>query len=334
MNISAKDDRGFTLVELAVILVIVGMLITMGASLLGPLVKSAKHNETKEALNGAIASVTGFGAINDRIPTTAEFPSTVRMPKDAWGASLFYIPETNLVTAAAGGICGRKTTTLTVVLCPDAACAAPTATITDVAFAALSGGENKNIQTANSGGAINVYDPDVPNIDDYAADMNRAEAYDDVVKWITLNELRIKAGCVGAQLKILNNELPSGAASSAYSATAYADGGVPFASGGEYRWCVQGTLPGGVAISPATTSVDCASLAEASWGQSDTLVFSGTAAGVGSFNIIIFARDDNDSASTDDNVAQKSLVITINPASGGGGGGGGGGGQGGGQGNN
>jgi hypothetical protein len=251
--------------------------------------------------------------INDRIPTTAEFPSAVRMPKDAWGASLFYIPETNLVTSTSGGICGRKTTGLTVVLCPDATCATPTATISDVAFVALSGGENKNIQTANSGGTINVYDPDIPNIDDYAADMSRAEAYDDVVKWLTLNELRIDAGCVGAQLKILNNELPSGTVGTAYSATAYADGGVPFASGGKYRWCVQGTLPVGVVISPNTTSVDCASLAEAAWGQSDTLVFSGTPIAAGSYNLTIFARDDNDTSSTDDNIAQKSLVITINP---------------------
>jgi len=310
---SVKGQYGFTLIELAVILVIIGMLITMGAGLMGPLVKSAKYNETKETLNGAVATVTGFGTINNRIPTGVEFPSVVRIPRDSWRGSLFYIPEADLVTTTDGGICGRKSTGITVALCPDSTCAAPTATITDVAFVVLSGGENKNIQTASSAGTVQVYDPDIPGIDDYTTDMNRTEPYDDIVKWLTLNELRIKSGCVGAQLKILNNELPFGSIGTAYSAMTYTDGGVPYAAGGKYKWCVQGTLPGGVAITPNTTSVNCAGLAEASWGQSNTLAFSGTPVGSGSFNILIFARDNNDSVSTNDNIAQKSLVITINP---------------------
>ncbi|MFQ5736715.1 MAG: type II secretion system protein [Thermodesulfobacteriota bacterium] len=312
-------DRGFTLVELAVVLVIVGMLITIGAGLIGPLVKSAKYNETKETLTGALDSVTGFGTVNNRVPTTAEFPSAVRVPKDAWGAMLIYIPEANLVDTTAGGICGRKTTSITVLLCPDAACASPTATITDVAFVVLSGGENKNIQTASAAGTVKVYDPDIPGVDDYTADMNRAEAYDDIVKWLTLNELRIKAGCVGTQLKVLNNEMPSGTVGTAYSAEAYSDGGVPYASGGKYGWCVQGSLPSGISIKPNTTSADCAALAEGSWGRRDSLAFSGKPKASGSFNITIFSRDNNDSSSSNDNVAQKSLVLTINPAAGKGG---------------
>ena len=152
MKIHAIDNRGFTLVELAVILVIIGMLITIGASMVGPLMKTAKYNETKESLNAALASVEGFGAVNNRVPTTAEFPSAVRMPNDAWGSALVYIPDASLVTTASGGICGRKSTALSVVICPDAACAAPTATITDVALVALSGGGEKKKQTTGVGG--------------------------------------------------------------------------------------------------------------------------------------------------------------------------------------
>jgi len=313
MKRCATDSRGFTLVELAVILVIIGMLITIGASMVGPLMKTAKYNETKEALNAALVSVSGFGTVNNRVPTTAEFPSAVRLPNDSWGSSLVYIPDASLITTTAGGICGRKSTALSVVICPDAACAAPTATITDVAFVALSSGENKNRQTANAAGVVKVYATDIPAVDDFTADMNRPEQYDDAVKWLTLSELRINTGCVGAQLKILNNEMPSGAVATAYSAVAYADGGAPYAAGGNYRWCVQGALPAGVSIVPNTVSANCAALAEGSWGQANTLVFSGTPAASGSFSITVFARDNNDAASGNDNIARRSMVITINP---------------------
>jgi len=313
MKISATDNKGFTLVELAVILVIIGMLITMGASMVGPLMKTAKYNETKETLNGALASVSGFGTINNRVPTATEFPSAVRMPKDSWGSSLVYIPDASLITTTAGGICGRKSTALSVVICPDGACAAPTATVTDVAFVALSAGENKNRQTANAAGVVKVYATDIPAVDDYATDMNRPEQFDDVVKWLTLNELRINSGCVGAQLKILNNEMPYGTIATAYSAIAYAAGGAPYAAGGNYRWCVQSSLPAGVSIVPNTVSANCSALAEGSWGQANTLVFSGTPTASGSFSITVFARDNNDAAAANDNIAQRSLVITINP---------------------
>ena len=70
-----------------------------------------------------------------------------------------------------------------------------------------------------------------PNYDSTVDRINRPEAYDDIVDYVTLGELRTKSGCQGAPLKILNNELPSGSMSSTYSATIYAEGGVPFSSG-------------------------------------------------------------------------------------------------------
>jgi len=308
-----EEEKGFTLVELAIVLVIVGMLIGVGAGMMGPLVKTAKYNETKETVTSAVSGMIGFGTTNNRLPNTTEFPSAVRNPKDSWINSLYYVPDANLIVTTAGGICGRKTTSISIVVCPDSACGTPVSTISNVAFAVVSGGGNFNIQTANAGGTVRVYNPEVSGVDNYAVDMTRLEPYDDIVQWMTLDELRIKTGCTGAQLKIINSDLPSGKIGSSYSASVFPDGGAPYAAGGKYRWCVQGSLPAGLALSPNTTSINCPGLAEGSWGQADTLDFSGTPTAAGSFSLSIYTRDNNDAAGTNDNMAQRAFAITVNP---------------------
>lgn len=312
-----KKQRGFTLIEIAIVLVIIGILLSIGTGMIGTLTKRAKLSEAREIINAALESVISYGAANNKLPDTTVFPTVIRNPNDAWTKPLYYIYDNNLTDVTIGGICGRKTTDLTI--CRDAACTVAT-NINNVAFAVISGADNYNVQTGiitaapcPAGTCVRVYEVDTANIDDYSTDINRPEPYDDIVKWITIDELRIKAGCVGAQLRILNNELPSGFQNSSYSATVYADGGVPFSSGGYYRWCRQGVAPTGLIFNPSTLNADCSGLAEASWGQADSLAISGTPTVFGNFNITFFVRDNNDSSGTNDNIAQKAFVLTINP---------------------
>ncbi len=314
------NKTSFTLVEIAIVLVIIGLLVGLGAGLMGPLTKRAKYNETKETMSAAIESVISFAAANNRVPTTSEFPTAVRNPRDAWTKDLYYIPDADLDDLNAGGICGRKTTNLTV--CRDAACTVST-NISNVVFIVISGAENYNIQSGTITGApcpagqtcVRVYDVDTPGIDDYATDMNRPESYDDIVKWITLDELRIKAGCTGTQLKILNNEMPAGFQNSAYNAVISADGGVPFSLGGKYRWCRQESTSTGLTFNPPALNANCSGLAEASWGQADNITISGTPTLSGNFNFIFFVRDNNDPSGANDNITQKAFVLTISPPS-------------------
>ncbi|MBI5187631.1 MAG: type II secretion system protein [Nitrospirae bacterium] len=346
-----EKQKGFTLIEIAIVLVIIGILLSIGAGMVGTLTKRAKYNETKEIINAAVESVISYGAANNKLPiwgdgvadgSIDEFVEVIRNPNDAWTKPLYYIYDNNLTDVTIGGICGRKTTNLTVRICPDAACSTPT-NIYDVAFIVLSGSENYNNQTAGNQGVtsattINVYEVDVPNIDNYAGDINRPEPYDDIVKWITIDELRIKAGCVGAQLRILNNELPFGTKSTVYATAAnpvriIADGGVPFPDSAdpgtevEYKWCIQrnpASAPPGLSFrnAPDTANIifntDCSALAEGSWVQSDNIIIYGTPnetplSSSSNYTLTFFVRDNNDSSGINDNITQKTFVLTINP---------------------
>jgi hypothetical protein len=284
-----------------------------------------------------VQSVISYAAENDTLPDGPDdtllepsrkgFEDIVRSPKDGFTNDLYYIPDDNLDDAGSS-ICGRKTTTISVKNCPDAACATPTSTIPNVAFVVISGAGNFNVQTDRISNVVNVYEFGTASIDDCqdsndcptaakeGQDLDRQDSYDDFVMWVNLAELKTKAGCVGPPLKILNNEFPFGVKDSAYSSvTVLADGGVPFSSGGQYRWCRQESASTGLVFTPSTLSADCSGLSEASWGQSDSLAISGTPTTSGSFKITFFVRDNNDSSSTDDSIVQKKFVLTLHPSS-------------------
>lgn len=305
-----SNQKGLTLVEVAIVLVIFGLLIGLGASLIGPLTKRAKINETKERLNANVESIISWAAGNKRLPNTTEFVSIIRNQNDVWGKQFQFIVDSDLVQPPSGTehkICDRRTTKITLRVYQDAN---NYQDITNVAFIMLSSGENYNNQTSgtqliNTATTIMIPYPDAPNIDNYSADINRPEPYDDIIKWITLDELRAKAGCQGAQIRILNNELPYGYVGSQYSTTIYPQGGVTFTSGGKYRWCREGNLPSGLTANPSTVSNNC--LNEINWGQSDTLTITGTPTTQGSYNLVFYVRD------MENNTASKSLVLTIHP---------------------
>jgi prepilin-type N-terminal cleavage/methylation domain-containing protein len=311
------NKKGFTLIEIAIVLVIVGLLVGMGATLIGPLTQRAKLHETRDVLNAAAESLRSYAASRNEVPEdTAAFSPVVRKSTDVWNRALLYALDTNLSDSKIGGICGRRSTSLTLRICSDAACSSPD-TRNDVAFLILSRGANFNIQTDTTSATIDVYDVGI-TVDDFSGggDPSNAVEYDDIYKWISLDELRIKAGCTGAQLTIVNNELPFVYQGSTYNATIFADGGVPFSSGGRYRWCRQSSVSTGLTFTPSTLSTDCLGDNESLWTQGDDLVISGTPSSPGSFSITFFVRDDNDSGvlSPNDNIAQKTMVLTVNPA--------------------
>ena len=152
--------------------------------------------------------------------------------------------------------------------------------------------------------------------DAFVGDFSRQEEYDDIVRWVTLNDLKFKIGCSGQQLKILNRDLPTGQVGTPYSVDVYPDSSLPVGFGATYRWCVQpaAVIPG-LTFNPAVTSANCVGLAENLWGLADRLSIAGTpTAAAPSQPYTIFLRDNADPAGgTNDNIAQKNFVLTINP---------------------
>ncbi len=302
------NKKGMTLLPLILMIIIMGGLIVAGITVVAPLAKRGKTNETKDTLNAAVDAIVNYAGSNGRLPDNTQFPTIVRNQNDSWGRPLYYAYDNNLTTA--GSVCGRKTTLLTVRRCIDTGCTTPT-DIPNVAFLVLSGGGNYNNQTTGTQGVtsattINVYDPDTPNIDNYSSltiptDPNRPEEYDDIVKWVTLEELKNKAGCYSTtqgRLNILNNELPNACTGNPYTATVYTEGGVPF-TGTQYQWCIQGALPAGITATPGTVCPTWSA-------NASNLQFTGTTLSAPSpYPITIMVRDN------DTNTVQKTLPINV-----------------------
>jgi type II secretory pathway pseudopilin PulG len=334
MESRERNEHGFTLIEMAIILMILGVLVTMGAGMMGTLTKRLELRETREAVNNAAESIAGYAAATGLLPGSAIFSGVVTRSRDSWDNALNYIPAEGLVR---DGICVRKTTGLSIMTCAERRCSNPSGIINDVAYVIISGGDNYNIQTALKRGTLRVYDQGIGPVDDYDRDMSRAEQYDDVVTWATLYDLRVKAGCSGPQMRIINSSLPSAADNDKYLAEVFADGGVPYASSGKYRWCVEtkdtarsrkksrkeqgekgeawgkGKKQGWwLKARPSTIPIssDCNGLSEEKWGHGDSLRFEGTAK-VGTTALTVFARDDNDREGPDDNIASRAFVIIV-----------------------
>jgi prepilin-type N-terminal cleavage/methylation domain-containing protein len=68
MSLNRFDNKGFTLIEIAIVMVIIGLLAGGGVSLMGMLSERKTRNETLEYLNEAKVSLVNFAQINGRLP--------------------------------------------------------------------------------------------------------------------------------------------------------------------------------------------------------------------------------------------------------------------------
>ncbi|MBU2457670.1 MAG: prepilin-type N-terminal cleavage/methylation domain-containing protein, partial [Planctomycetes bacterium] len=111
-----SGQKGFTIIELAIVLVIIGLIVGFGASLVGPLTIRAKRTESREILKAAKESIVGFAAANGRIPiwgdnisdtiAVDEFCEVVTNRRDAFTQPLYYFPaDANNQLQTAGTIC-------------------------------------------------------------------------------------------------------------------------------------------------------------------------------------------------------------------------------------
>lgn len=308
-----NNERGFTLVELAVTLVVIGLLLALGTAMVGPLTVSIKVRESKESLGAAMESINSWAAGNNRLPdaTTGAtgFKSVVRNPADAWNRDFVYLFDANLAPASAtkDTICGRRTAVITL---NDSNTGA---SIANIAFLVLSRGDDAVTQTTIGGAPVTT------SGSLSAATTVAANTTDDLVRWVALDELRTKIGCQGAQLRIVNNELPYGKVATTYSAVLTADGGY-LSAGNTYRWCIQTAnnlfqasggltlngVAGGSGTNPPGVAATCSSAAAI---PSPVLTIGGTPQTTidATSHLTVVSWDDNG------NEVRKKMVLTIHP---------------------
>jgi prepilin-type N-terminal cleavage/methylation domain-containing protein len=298
-----NNHSGFSLIELSIVLVIIGLLVGLGGGMIGPLTTFVKVRETRDIMGADLQSIISWTSSRNTIPhalsTTdplydpkTAFTTVVKSPLDAWGRNLIYLYDANLYSVAPtkDTICGRRSTGLTLVTTD------PTATINNVAFTVLSAADNTALKSTLGGAPITASNAATGTI-------NVTGPNSDLVRWVTLDELRSKIGCQGAPLKIVNNELPYANYSTSYSATIIADGG----NGSEnYQWRIKkGIFPAGI----TATSLPFTNISTTDWAPATTLTIQGYPKPQGSYFFSILVRD------TIGNSNSKAFVLTVNPRS-------------------
>ncbi|MBM4141335.1 MAG: prepilin-type N-terminal cleavage/methylation domain-containing protein, partial [Nitrospira sp.] len=81
-----NKQSGFTLIELAIVLIILGILVALGAALVGPLTKRSKYDESREVVKSAKEAVLGYVVKNGYLPADLETAGARKL--DAWGNDL------------------------------------------------------------------------------------------------------------------------------------------------------------------------------------------------------------------------------------------------------
>ncbi len=321
-----NNKKGLALIFIAALILVAGLLIVLGFSMLRPDVEQEKRLETKEIIDKASDAVIGFASINDRLPNENEFETLVRNSDDVWGNELVYWADDNLDDLTSS-VCGRSTTDTLVQDCSSDETCAAAEDIPNVAFAIISGGENLNRQTlvdvdtssATASATIQTYQQDLTGIDDYATGLNRAEPYKDLVAWMTIRELKEKAGCSSNpadDFMIITNSIPYGNINKSYTASIFAENGLPWPDEGagqgagaeltdttepDYKWCTTSSLPLNLSFEcngidftgPVPAACD---LASADWQQCTSLNISGMPilGSEGTHILSIFSMEDDD----------------------------------------
>ena len=181
-----KKQSAFTLVEMAMVLIIMGLIIGSSTKVFTSFSKNTKLQETKELLKQMSLDIEGFSKAFHRLPTEKEFNKFRMRTKDSWGKEVTYV-TTKTITEK---LCHLKSTILEHIEDEKA--------IKNLAFILVSSGPNRNMQTlVDKDKQISVQSAARSKKVDFDKDkINRVEPYDDIYLSRTLWSIQAPLVCV------------------------------------------------------------------------------------------------------------------------------------------
>jgi prepilin-type N-terminal cleavage/methylation domain-containing protein len=222
----ASNNKGFTLIELAMVLVIIGLMIGIGASMLGPMTKRAKSFQTEETVKEAYNAIVGYAVSSKRLPANLSVVGTKTI--DAYSGNLIYYPAAGITAA---DLCVTHGTYHTV--------SDKGVNKTRVAFVVFSSGENLCNETGTAS-PFTITDLGIAG----NCPSDATYSYDDFVMYMDIDTLREE---LCNTFRIVTDNLPTATEEVAYpSVNLQATDGIT-----SFTWSDSGGLPTGLTLSAA-----------------------------------------------------------------------------------
>ena len=189
MEMCAIKKKGFTLVELSVVLVILGLIIGTLAPLMISMIKKDKTKDAKTIVKRAKDEIIGYVMTQKKLPQNIK---DLGHYKDSWGNRLFLIVAADLKNT---NICSKNSTNLSLLIFEPSGSGVcnKRAKVGNIAFIVGSKGPDFNRQVS-SVRMKRVISLDYGCKGDFYPKDNRTRKrkrpFDDLIEYVTLNELK------------------------------------------------------------------------------------------------------------------------------------------------